>query len=100
MSQPDVVTVLAGFARAVRAAGVPVTHDPTTAFLTCAAEVGADERSGVYWAGRATLCSDPDHLRVYDLAFADWFGGEPQRLTLTPELPVDVGAMARLDTGG
>lgn len=99
MGQPDVVTVLAGFARAVRAAGVPVTHDRTTAFLTCAAEVGVGARSGVYWAGRATLCSDPDHQRVYDLAFDDWFGGEPGRLAPTPAPPVAVGAMARLDTG-
>jgi uncharacterized protein len=99
VTEPDVVTVLAGFARAVRAAGVPVTHDRTTAFLTCAAEVGAGDRGGVYWAGRATLCSDPDHQRVYDLAFADWFGGEPGRLTLTPPPPVQVGAMARLDAG-
>ncbi|KQX67048.1 VWA domain-containing protein [Angustibacter sp. Root456] len=96
---PDVTRALAGFARAVRAAGVPVTLDRTTAFLTCAAELGADQRAHVYWAGRATLCSDPDHQRLYDLAFADWFGGEPGRLTLSAPPPVQVGAMARLDTG-
>ncbi len=96
----DVVTVLAGFARAVRAAGVPVTHDRTTAFLTAAAEVGADDRSGVYWAGRATLCGDPDHLRVYDLAFADWFGGSQVHRPRRPgPPPVQVGAMAELDEG-
>jgi uncharacterized protein with von Willebrand factor type A (vWA) domain len=78
---------------------VPVTPDRTTAFLVCAAELGAHQRSHVYWAGRATLCSDPDHQRLYDLAFADWFGGEPGRLAVSAPPPVQVGAMARLDTG-
>ena len=34
----------------------------TAAFLTAAAQVGVDDRAGLYWAGRATLCGDPDHL--------------------------------------
>jgi uncharacterized protein with von Willebrand factor type A (vWA) domain len=95
----DVATGLAGFARALRSAGVPVTPDRTTAFLTCAAQVGAGERDGVYWAGRATLCSDPDHLRVYDLAFAAWFGAEhQQRSRAEARVPaVPVGALARLE---
>lgn len=71
--------LLAGFARVVGAAGVPVTPDRTIAFLAAVAEVGVTERSGVYWAGRATLCADPDHLRPYDLAFDAWFGGQLAR---------------------
>lgn len=95
----DVVIALAGFARAVRAGGVPVTHDRTTAFLVAAAEVGAGDRTAVYWAGRATLCSDPDHLRVYDLAFADWFGGAVVRPVPRRSRPVQVSTMAGLDDG-
>ena len=50
--------VLAAFAVALRAAGVPVTMDRTQAFLRACAIVGADDTDGVYWAGRATLCAE------------------------------------------
>ncbi|HET8614960.1 MAG TPA: VWA domain-containing protein [Actinomycetales bacterium] len=75
----DVVEVLVGFAATVRAAGVPVTPDRTAAFLAAVAEVGVDDRDGVYWAGRSTLCGDRDHLRPYDLAFEAWFTGRTVR---------------------
>jgi uncharacterized protein len=69
--------LLAGFARALRQAGAPVTADRTAGFLTAVAAVGAGEPSGVYWAGRATLCAGPDDLERYDRAFAAWFSGSP-----------------------
>jgi len=75
----EILLLLGGFARAVRAAGVPVTPDRTASFLTAAAEVGVTDRTALYWAGRSTLCSDPDHLRPYDLAFAAWFEGKLAR---------------------
>ena len=65
--------VLLGFTRALRAAGVPVTHDRSMGFLAAAAEVGADDRQSTYWAGRATLCGSPDDLARYDQVFASWF---------------------------
>ncbi len=71
--------VLAAFARALRSAGLPVTQDRTAAFLAAAAAVGVTAPDPVYWAGRATLCSDPDQLPVYDLVFRSWFGGELPR---------------------
>lgn len=70
-----VETTLTGFAHALRAAGVPVTTDRTQAFLRAASEVGVLERSGVYRAGRATLCSEPDHFELYDRVFTGWFSG-------------------------
>ena len=66
---------LAGFARAVRAAGVPVTPDRTRAFLRAVAVLGLGSRPGVYWAGRSTLCAEPDHFALYDRAFEGWFSG-------------------------
>ena len=42
----DAVPVLLGFARALRAAGVPVTQDRSHAFLEAAALVGLDDRRG------------------------------------------------------
>jgi uncharacterized protein with von Willebrand factor type A (vWA) domain len=66
--------VLLGFARALRSAGVKVTHDRSTSFLTATALVGADDQRNTYWAGRATLCAGPDDLDRYDQVFDAWFG--------------------------
>ena len=92
--------LLAGFARVVGAAGVPVTPDRTAAFLAAVAETGIDDRDGVYWAGRATLCGDPDHLRPYDLAFEAWFGGKLARYgAANPYQRPQAGATAMLPDG-
>lgn len=74
---------LLGFARALRASGVPVTADREREFLRAVAEIGAAEPAGVFWAGRATLCSCPDDLARYARVFAAWFGLE----TATPRRP-------------
>ena len=71
---PEVI--LASFAVALRSAGVPVTMDRTQTFLTAVAAVGVDDQSGVYWAGRATLCGCLDDLDRYDHLFLAWFGGQ------------------------
>ncbi|MBK6870610.1 MAG: VWA domain-containing protein [Kineosporiaceae bacterium] len=82
MSSPTAADELLGaFARAARAAGLPVTPDRTRAFLTAAAAVGVMNRDGVYWAGRSTLTAEPDHLELYDRVFEAWFDGEAPRLT-------------------
>jgi uncharacterized protein with von Willebrand factor type A (vWA) domain len=65
--------LLVGFARALRAAGVPVTQDRTRTYLEATALVGIDDRKSTYWAGRATLCSGPDDLERYDQVFTAWF---------------------------
>ncbi len=73
-------TTLAGFARAVRAAGIPVTPDRTHSFLQAVAAVGVGDPRGVYWAGRSTLCAEPDHFATYDRVFESWFAGQVPRL--------------------
>lgn len=67
--------VLTGFSRALRAAGLPITPDRNAAFLTAAAHVQVTDRDGVYWAGRATLCSEGDQTARYDRVFDAWFSG-------------------------
>ncbi len=96
LHQPD--EVLLGFARALRSAGVPVTHDRATTFLTATSLVGLDDRRHTYWSGRATLCAGPDDLDRYDQVFEAWFGSreglprtvprEQQREVSSP-LPAD-----------
>lgn len=71
LHEPD--ELLLGFARALRAAGVPVTQDRSQAYLEAAALVGLDDQPATYWAGRATLCSGPDDLDRYDEVFTAWF---------------------------
>lgn len=64
---------LLGFARALRAAGLPVTQDRAEGFLAAAATVGLDDQRATYVAGRATLCGSPDDLVRYDQVFEAYF---------------------------
>jgi uncharacterized protein with von Willebrand factor type A (vWA) domain len=94
IAAPDLA--LAGFARALRAAGLPVTATRTQAFVQACALAGADDARRVYWAGRATLCSDPEQLPRYDQVYADWFGGDPRPRPSGRPRPVPVRtALAR-----
>ncbi|MCW2759164.1 MAG: hypothetical protein JWO46_2910 [Nocardioidaceae bacterium] len=75
--------ILLGFARALRGAGVGVTQDRSTSFLTATSLVGIGDADRVYVAGRATLCASPDDLLRYDQVFEAWFGnreGMPRRV--------------------
>lgn len=87
--------VLLGFARAVRAAGVPVTADRELGYLAAVAEVGLANRARTYWAGRATLCGSPEDLARYDQVFLAWFGADPadgprpSEAATRPELRID-----------
>ncbi|MGA8211596.1 MAG: hypothetical protein WB798_15765, partial [Nocardioidaceae bacterium] len=65
--------LLVGFARALRASGVPVTHDRTRAFLEAVAIVGLGDQRATYWSGQATLCASPEDLARYDQVFTAWF---------------------------
>ncbi len=65
--------ILLGFARALRAAGVPVTHDRTQGYLAAVALVGLGDAAATYVAGRATLCASPDDLARYDQVHEAYF---------------------------
>jgi uncharacterized protein with von Willebrand factor type A (vWA) domain len=78
---PGVEQTLAGFARALRAAGLPVSADRSRVFLRAASMVGVTSREGIYWAGRATMTAEPDHVPVFDRVFEAWFDGEAPGLT-------------------
>jgi uncharacterized protein with von Willebrand factor type A (vWA) domain len=79
-------TVLIGFARRLRAAGVGADAHRVQALLAAVDALGVDD---VYWAGRLTLCAEPDDLPIYDAVFDEYFGGrrQPRRLPTTPSLP-------------
>jgi uncharacterized protein with von Willebrand factor type A (vWA) domain len=69
----DVTDVLVGFARTLRHAGVAATPDRVQAMVTAVDALGPES---VYWAGRLTLCGEPDDLPIYDAAFAAYFSGQ------------------------
>lgn len=78
----DPVPGLVGFTVVLRNAGLAITTDRTVAFLSALDALDVTSRMQTYWAGRLTLCSDPDDLPRYDRAFEDWFtppqGGRTQ----------------------
>ncbi|QJY50533.1 VWA domain-containing protein [Pseudonocardia broussonetiae] len=69
----DPIEGLVGFTVVLRSAGLAVTTDRVVAFLSALDALDVTSRTQTYWAGRLTLCSDPDDLPRYDRAFEDWF---------------------------
>jgi uncharacterized protein len=69
----DPLPGLVGFAAALRAAGLPCDTHRVQAYLGAVGELDLAEPTQLYWAGRLTLCAEPDDLPRYDEAFAAWF---------------------------
>ncbi len=94
--------ILLGFTRALRAAGLGVTHDRATSFLRAAAMVGADDPAATFRAGRATLCAGPDDLVRYGQVFEAWFGvREPLPRTVAREKSREISPPLPMgDSGG
>lgn len=84
----DFTDVVLGFARTLRHAGVPAGPDRVQAMLSALGHLDVLDPAQVYWAGRVTLCADPEDLDRYDAAFALYFGARRQRGARTvPEPP-------------
>ncbi|MGX7824101.1 vWA domain-containing protein [Actinokineospora sp. 24-640] len=75
----DPLPGLTGFAAALRGAGVACGADRVRAYLAAAAALDAGDPARLYWAGRLTLCGEPDDLPRYDDAFRAWFGDDLPR---------------------
>ncbi len=70
----DPLPGLVGFTAALRAAGLPCDAQRVQAYLGAIEQLDAADPEQLYWAGRLTLCAEPDDLPRYDDAFAAWFG--------------------------
>ncbi len=75
LPERDFAELAVGFARTLRHAGVPAGPDRVQAMLAALAHLDVLDPNQVYWAGRLTLCADPQDLARYDAAFALYFGG-------------------------
>lgn len=93
----DAGQLLGGFARACRAAGLPVSADRERTFLQACAELGVDRRAAVYWAGRGTLTAGPADVEPYDRVFTGWFGGRPMHAVSTEDTPRTPTVQASLE---
>lgn len=82
---PDLA--LAGFATALRHAGLAVTADRVQLFLRAVVALDVTLTADVYWAGRAALCSGPDDTARYDEVFAAWFTGDRSRGVVPSRTP-------------
>lgn len=106
-TEGDPIEGLVGFTAVLRGAGLQITTDRVAAFLTALDELDVTSQWQTYWAGRLTLCADPDDLPRYDQAFEQWFaprrgGGRtqvvderrppPKLASLTPSSPDAAGA--------
>ena len=88
MSEPsDPLVAIAGFGRVLRAAGIGADSGRIAAFTAALGWLDASRRDDVYWAGRLTLCADPDDLPRYDAAFDAVFGSGTSLQPPVPELP-------------
>jgi uncharacterized protein with von Willebrand factor type A (vWA) domain len=102
----DPLIGVAGFARALAAAGLPVVWDAVETYTRALRQVDVADPRQVYWAGRATLCRGPDDIPRYDLVFENWFGGTvptraPHRAQLPRRSPIaTLDAAGATDTGG
>jgi uncharacterized protein len=83
----DVVAVVTGFARALRAAGVAADRLRVTTCVEALGHVDADDVEQVYWVGRLALCSERDDLPTYDAMFDAWFRLRPAAAPLRPLTP-------------
>lgn len=85
--QRDFVDVMVGFARTLRHAGVAAGPDRVQALTVAIDHLDVLDPNQVYWAGRLTLCGDPEDLPKYDAAFALYFGGDIAQASRTASPP-------------
>lgn len=92
----DTVAEFVGFSQALRRAGVVAAR--TEEFVAALGALDPMRRDDVYWAGRATLCSSPDDLEIYERLFAEWFSGiNVGRVPATDQVTVSAPATGHGD---
>ncbi|WP_420435499.1 vWA domain-containing protein [Candidatus Poriferisocius sp.] len=89
MSRPSRVQadeLAVGFVNSLRGAGIDVAVGSSVNYYQALGAVGLEQRSSVYWAGRATLVAEPDDIEIYDKIFDAYYGG--QLLVANPVIEV------------
>lgn len=101
-SGTDPVVTMTAFARALRANGVAADATRLATALEALTCLDALDAQDVYWAGRLTLCAEPDDLPRYDALFDAWFRGRLPALPgpVPPSKAADVLQMRPLGGTG
>lgn len=90
----DPIAGFIGFMQALRAAGLHSLRSED--FIAAITHLNAEHREDVYWAGRATLCDDPEDIPVFDRVFQRWFSASerdlaPRQTIQTPPRSAQLG---------
>lgn len=94
VTRQDTTVILAAFPRALSAAGIACGPDRVRHFLTACERLGAQERRGVYWAGRATLTSGAEDIETYDRVFEAYFSDNRRPIGARPPAAVQLHQVA------
>ena len=79
------------FARVLRGAGLRVPMGSVLAFVDALGQVGMQDRTCVYWAGRATLVRKPEDFELYDRSFAVfWLSAAHDDADQQPDEPLHI----------
>ncbi|BAN03651.1 vWA domain-containing protein [Ilumatobacter coccineus] len=90
MHRSDPARIAVAFTRVLRGAGMKVPTSCTHTFADALCELGLDDRSNTYWAGRATLARRPEDIEIFDRAFAVFFDGRTAPLDLVDDEPLSI----------
>jgi uncharacterized protein len=93
------VTLLAGFCRELRSAGLAVGSGDILAYCSAMASLDPSDLLDLYWAGRTTLVTRHESIGVYDAVFRRYFlgGADPVREMLTLKAQVTAETQAVLE---
>lgn len=79
------------FSRVLRGAGLRVPLGSVLTFVDALGRLRLDDRSQVYWAGRATLVRAPEDIPVYDRAFeVFWLARQAGDVSIDDEPPLQI----------
>jgi uncharacterized protein with von Willebrand factor type A (vWA) domain len=76
---PDHSRLAVAFGRVLRAAGLDAPVGSVATFARALDAVGLADPDAVYWSGRATLVTAPEHITTYDQAFAAFWSPDRTR---------------------
>jgi uncharacterized protein with von Willebrand factor type A (vWA) domain len=93
------VSLLAGFSRELRSAGLTVGSGDILAYCSAVGSLDPSDLLDLYWAGRTTLVTRRESIPVYDAVFRRYFlgGADPAREMLTLRARATAEAQAVLE---
>jgi uncharacterized protein len=89
MADLAIADLLVEFGHELRDAGMPVGSGDLLTYCTAVAALDPTDIEDLYWAGRTTMVTRPDHIPTYDRVFREFFLGDDERAADTLQLQRD-----------